>query len=159
MSDSLQIRFVGHECPNYKFKFPNHPPIFKSLQGRLKTQNLVFRRPFSAKIPLLSNPKQGELSCKLPLLPSPTANLPTDTASAAVSLVKTGCRLIRFLLKSAARQRVRSRLPWCWKTKTRLPPAVLYNWASIGNNHLITHKTIQKSKSRSVQLLQPQKIQ
>lgn len=54
-----------------------------------------------------------------------TANLPTNTASAAVSLVKMGCRLIRFPLKSAARLRVRSRLLWYWKTKTRLPPEVL----------------------------------
>ncbi|KIC06107.1 hypothetical protein MCC93_24350 [Morococcus cerebrosus] len=57
MPDSLQMGFVGHKCPTYKSKFPNCLLISESLQGRLKTQNPVFRRPFSAKIPIPSNPK------------------------------------------------------------------------------------------------------
>lgn len=119
---------VGHKCPtNMLLQTQVFQLIvgFKSLQGRLKTQNLVFRRPFPAKIPIPFTPKIQESPCRLPPPPSSTANLPTNTASAAVSLVKTACRLIRFLLKSAARRRARSRLPWCWKTRMPLPPAVL----------------------------------
>lgn len=48
---------VGHKCPtNMLLQTQVFQLIvgFKSLQGRLKTQNLVFRRPFPAKIPYRS---------------------------------------------------------------------------------------------------------
>ena len=72
---------VGHKCPtNMLLQTQVFQLIvgFKSLQGRLKTQNLVFRRPFPAKIPSRSIQNKASRSLhthKLRALPCHTPYL------------------------------------------------------------------------------------